>query len=293
MPKFVSPVRLAMGLSLSLVVAVASLDAQSADDPVVATVNGTKVMLSDVQLAHQQLPDPYRGYPMNMIFGDLLNIVIDRRIAVVAAREQSLQDDEEVKLTMARLEEQVLQRVLLERHINEQLTEEILRKGYDKMVSSTDAPEQISARHILVDSEAEAKQIIEELTGGADFAELAKKRSTGPSSAKGGDLGFFEKGQMVPEFSEAAFALKIGEFTKAPVQTQFGWHVIKLEDRRSSEPPTFEASQDQLKAELSQQIGSAYVKSLRTAATVEKFKMDGTPEDAKPEETKPEEPKKE
>jgi len=91
---------------------------------------------------------------------------------------------------------------------------------------------------------------------------------------------------MVPEFSEAAFALKIGEFTKEPVKTQFGWHVIKLEDRRTAEPPSFEASQDQLKAQLSQQIGSVYIKGLRETATIERFKMDGTPEEVKPEEAK-------
>jgi len=187
---------------------------------------------------------------------------------------------------MARLEEQVLQRVLLERQINEQITETALREAYDKMIADAVTAEQINARHILVESEADAKQVIEELNGGADFAELAKTKSTGPSGPKGGDLGYFEKGQMVPEFSEAAFALKIGEFTKEPVKTQFGWHVIKLEDRRTAEPPSFEASQDQLKAQLSQQIGSVYIKGLRETATIERFKMDGTPEEVKPEEAK-------
>ncbi|MBL6929376.1 MAG: peptidylprolyl isomerase [Rhodospirillales bacterium] len=281
MPKFVAPALQAIGLAVLLTVSGISTDAQAAGDPVVATVNGTEIMLSDVQKAHQQLPDPYRGYPINMIFGDLLNIVIDRRIAAVTAREKGLQDDAEVKDTMAKLEEQVLQRVLLEREINGQITEAAMRASYDKMIAGAETSEQIKARHILVDSEAEAKQVIEELEGGADFAELAKKRSTGPSGPKGGDLGYFEKGQMVPEFSEAAYALKTGDYTKTPVQTQFGWHVIKLEDRRTAEPPTFEASQEQLKAQLSQEIGSVYVKGLRETVTIERFKMDGTPEEAK------------
>ncbi|MBT3361496.1 MAG: peptidylprolyl isomerase [Rhodospirillales bacterium] len=286
MPKFVAPALQVIGLAVLLTVSGFSSTAQAANDPVVANVNGTQVMLSDVQKAHQQLPDPYRGYPINMIFGDLLNIVVDRRIAALAARDQGLQDDAEVKDTMARLEEQVLQRVLLERQINEQITETALREAYDKMIADAVTAEQINARHILVESEADAKQVIEELNGGADFAELAKTKSTGPSGPKGGDLGYFEKGQMVPEFSEAAFALKIGEFTKEPVKTQFGWHVIKLEDRRTAEPPSFEASQDQLKAQLSQQIGSVYIKGLRETATIERFKMDGTPEEVKPEEAK-------
>lgn len=289
MPKFVAPVAQAIGLAVLLTVSGFSQDARAVDDPVVATVNGTKVMLTDVQRAHQQLPDPYRGYPINMIFGDLLNIVIDRRIAAVVARDQGLQDDDEVKETMARIEEQVLQRVLLERHIKDEITEETLRARYDKMIAGAGTSEQINARHILVESEAEAKEVVAELDGGADFAELAKKRSTGPSAPKGGDLGFFEKGQMVPEFSEAAFALKAGEYTKAPVKTQFGWHVIKLEDRRTSEPPSFEDSQEQLEAQLSQEIGGVYVTGLRDKVTIERFQMDGSPEEPK---TAPVEPKK-
>ncbi len=277
MPNFVIPALQALGLAIALSVGAFSVDAQAADDPIVASVNGTNVMLSDVQKAHQQLPDPYRNYPFDQIFGDLLNIVIDRRIAAVAARDQGLQDDKEVKDTMARLEEQVLQRVLLERQITKEMNEVALRASYDKMIATASTEEQVRARHILVASEDEAKKVIEELTGGADFAELAKTRSTGPSGPKGGDLGYFEKGQMVPEFSAAAYALNVGEFTKTPVKTQFGWHVIKLEDRRTSEPPSFEDSQEQLKAQLSQEIGSTYIKGLRETATIERFKMDGTP----------------
>jgi peptidyl-prolyl cis-trans isomerase C len=119
--------------------------------------------------------------------------------------------------------------------------------------------------------------VIKELQDGGDFAEVAKTRSKGPSGPNGGDLGFFGEGQMVPAFSKIAFAMKAGETTDEPVQTQFGWHVIKVEARRKVEPETLENSQEQLRIALSRQIGSAFLKGLRETATVERFNLDGTP----------------
>jgi len=254
-------------------------DPQPQGDPVVAKVNGADIHLSAVQQAHQMLPDPYRTYPLQMIFNDLLNIVIDRQIAAAEARGAGLADDPEVKEMMARIEDDILQRTLIERHIREQVTDEALHAEYDSTIAKEGGDEQVRARHILVDSEAEATQIITELKDGADFADLAAERSTGPSKSKGGDLGYFAKGEMVPEFSDAAFALEPGEITETPVQTQFGWHVIKVEDKREGEPATFEESEDQLRATLSQRVATDYAQELREQATVERFNMDGTPQE--------------
>ena len=115
------------------------------------------------------------------------------------------------------------------------------------------------------------------LEGGAEFVELAKTRSKGPSGPSGGDLGFFGEGQMVPAFSEAAFSMKPGETTKEPVQTQFGWHVIKVEERRTTQPPKLDEVAQDLRQAVSREIGTAYLQDLRKSATIERFNMDGTP----------------
>jgi peptidyl-prolyl cis-trans isomerase C len=122
-----------------------------------------------------------------------------------------------------------------------------IKARYDKEVAATPPEEEISARHILVETEEEAKALITELDAGKDFAELAKEKSTGPSAGQGGDLGFFTKGRMVPEFEAAAFEITPGEYGKEPVKTQFGWHVIKVEERRETAPPAFEEVADQVR----------------------------------------------
>jgi len=251
--------------------------ARAADDPVVAVVDGAEIHLSELERIHGQLPEQYRAYPLQMLFPDLLDMVVDRRIAATEARKQGLADDPEVKETMARVAEDVLQRVLLGRHIEKAVTDEALKARYDKMVADMPASDVVHARHILVDSEAEAKRVIDDLKKGEDFAELAERHSTGPSKSKGGDLGYFGKDEMVPEFAEAAFALQPGETTQQPVQTQFGWHVIKVEDRKAAEAPSFEDLRDELKAEMSRDVGMAFVRELRDGAKVERFNMDGTP----------------
>lgn len=263
---------------------------KSPDNPIVATVDGSQIHLTDVAEAQQLLPDPYRGYPLHLIFPDLLEMVIDQRIAAQAARNRGLHEDEDVKRMLARIESQILQRALVERHIRETVTEAAMKELYDQKMAETVPGDQVHARHILVDSEAEAKQIIGELEAGADFAETAKNRSTGPSKSKGGDLGFFKEGEMVEEFSKAAFALEVGGTTKEPVQTQFGWHVIKVEERKKADIPTFEQSQEQLRAELSQQVASAFVKELRGGVQIERFNIDGSSADSA--ETTEEEPAK-
>jgi peptidyl-prolyl cis-trans isomerase C len=128
-----------------------------------------------------------------------------------------------------------------------------------------------------LETKAQAREVIKELEGGADFAELAKTRSTGPSASKGGDLDFFAEGQMVPAFSKAAFALNKGEMTTDPVQTQFGWHVIKVEDRRTLQPLPRAQVEDQLRMALSREMGTAYLQKLRQTATVQRFNLDGSP----------------
>ena len=247
------------------------------DDPVVAIVNGAPIQRSDVEEARGRLPARMRQLPMQVVFGLLVDSLINTKLVAGQARERGLHEDGEVKRRMTRIEDQILERTFLLSYIDERVTEDALQERYKKLVDETKDKEEISARHILVETEGKAREVIAELKKGEDFAELAKKRSTGPSASNGGDLGFFSAEQMVPEFAEAAFALDKGQFTETPVKTQFGWHVIKVEDRRAAKPPAVEEVSETLRADLSREIGSAYIQGLRDKADVQRFNPDGSP----------------
>ncbi len=245
-------------------------------DPVVARVNGVEILRSDVEDARLRLPERFKDVPLEAVFGLLVNSLIDSKLVSGEARKVGLHNDAKVRKQMARIEEQVLERTFLSAYIEERITEEALSESYQKLIQETPRKEEVSARHILLETEAQAREVIKELEGGADFAELAKARSKGPSGVQGGDLGFFGEGQMVPAFSEAAFSLKPGEMTEEPVQTQFGWHVIKVDDRRTVEPPKREEVEDELRMALSREIGTAYLHDLRDSADVQRFNLDGS-----------------
>ncbi len=246
-------------------------------DPVVAIVNGAQIQRSDVEEARGRLPAQMRQVPLQVVFGLLLDSLINTKLVAGQAREQGLHEEEKIKRQMARIEDQILERTFLVGYTEQLVTEDALQERYKKLVGETKDKEEISARHILVETEGRATEIIADLKKGEDFAELAKKRSTGPSASAGGDLGFFSADQMVPEFAEAAFALDKGQFTETPVKTQFGWHVIKVEDRRAAKPPAVEDVSETLRADLAREIGSAYIQGLREKADVQRFNPDGSP----------------
>ena len=246
-------------------------------DVVVATVNGAKIYLSEVDESRDSLPDRSRKLPPQTVFGLLVNSLIDSKLAAVEARREGLHETAEVKRRLARIEEQILERALLVRRITKGISEEALQERYRALAAKTEGQEQMQARHILVETEARAKALIAEIKDGGDFAELAKRGSIGPSAAKGGDLGYFARGDMLAEFSDAAFKLADGEITDEPVRTQYGWHVIKVVARRAAVAPAFAAVADQLRNELSREIGAGVMKELRSAATIERFKPDGSP----------------
>ena len=247
------------------------------DDPVVAIVNGAPIQRSDVEEARGRLPAQMRQVPLQVVFGLLVDSLINTKLVAGQAREQGLHEEEKIKRQMARIEDQILERAFLVRYIEKRVTEDTLQERYKKLVEETKAKEEISARQILVETEGRAREIIADLKKGEDFAELAKKRSTGPSAAAGGDLGFFSADELVPEFAKAAFALDKGQFTETPVKTQFGWHVIKVEDRRTAKPPAVEEVSETLRADLAREIGAAYIQGLRKKADVQRFNPDGSP----------------
>jgi peptidyl-prolyl cis-trans isomerase C len=192
-------------------------------------------------------------------------------------------DDPAFKKRMAFVEDQVLQDFWIQREVARKVTQEKLQQRYEERLKSMPAEEEVHARHILVSTEDEAKAIIAELKKGAAFDKLAKEKSTDKASgAEGGDLGWFKKSDMVKEFADAAFALKKDELTETPVKTQFGYHVIKVEDRRKAPPPAFEELADQLREEMAREAVTAQLDQLRSGAKIEKFNMDGSKVEAAP-----------
>jgi peptidyl-prolyl cis-trans isomerase C len=246
-------------------------------DPVVAKVNDQPIYLSDLQAAAQGLPDNLRGLPPQMLFPMLLDQLIDGRALVLEAKKTALDKDPLVAHEIAAAEDRALQSAMLSKEVGPSVTDEAVKARFDKEAAGKPPEEEVHASHILVANEADAKKIIAELNAGADFATLAKQNSTDPGGKTGGDLGFFKKDDMVPEFAEAAFALKPGQITQTPVHTQFGWHVIKLDERRSAPPATFEQSRDALRQKMIQEGVQQAVAQARTGITVQKFNMDGTP----------------
>ena len=251
----------------------------SGEDPVVAVVDGKEIHLSEVAETQRNLPDQYQMLPLDAIFATLVERLIDLQLVVVEGRKANLQDDEVVKRRMTQIEDRVIREIYVSRHVDEVMTEEVLLARYDEFKRRNPPQDEVRARHILVASEEEAKAAIAEIAGGADFADVATERSTGPSSDRGGDIGYFTRDAVVPEFADAAFALQPGEVSETPVETSFGWHVIKVEDRRLGEVPSFEETRVQLVAEGSEEAVSELMTTLREAAMIERFNMDGSPID--------------
>jgi peptidyl-prolyl cis-trans isomerase C len=251
--------------------------ADTAADPVVAIVDGTPIRRSEMLATQRQLPAQFQQMPLEAIFPILLERMIDAKLISAAGRGAGLQNDPEVKSRIANYEERVVQEVYLTRKISAGATDAKLRERYDAWVKANPPKEEIRARHILVATEAEAIAIIAELAKGGDFRKLAGEKTIDPSGkTTGGDLGFFGKDEMVPEFSAVAFALKDGQVTDKPVKTQFGWHVILVEERRTL-APSFEEMREQLTSDLSQEIVNDEVQRLRKDAKVERFNPDGSP----------------
>jgi peptidyl-prolyl cis-trans isomerase C len=267
----------AAAICLLTTTAVAHGQEASPDDPIVATVDGAPVHRSEVEAIVRTLPDQMRQMPMPMLYGMLLDRVIDFRLLSNEAEQQSVGDDPDVELALAQARAAVLRDFFVQQAIEEGTTEEKLQTLYEeKKADEAFAQEEVHARHILLQTEDEAKAAIAQLEGGADFAAVAQERSVGPSAPNGGDLGFIRRDQVVPEFGEAVFALNAGETSKEPVQTQFGWHVINVLDRRSIEP-TLAEMEPQLRQELARDIVTALVEDLRSEAEIERFNMDGSP----------------
>jgi peptidyl-prolyl cis-trans isomerase C len=238
------------------------------DDPVLAVVNGTDIHRSEVVESARSLPPEYQAQ-IEQILPALVERYVDLRLIADRAESTGIAKDPEVKEMVARLQVDVEREVFLKRYLKEHVTDAMLQARYQDFLKSHPPEPEVHARHILVPTEEEAKAVLAKLASGQTFDQVAAEMSKGSSAQKGGDLGYFVKGDMVPEFAEAAFAMKPGEVSKEPVKTQFGYHIIKIEDRRDRQPPTFDQVKPNLESDAQQELIASLIKDLRSAAKVE------------------------
>ena len=244
--------------------------ASSTSDPVIARVNGVDIKQSDLALAEEDVGADMQAASPEAKREHLISYLADIIMVTQAADKKNLADNPDFKRRLAFLRSKLLMGYELQQEAKTALTDEALKQTYDEAVKSMSGQEEVRARHILVEGEDEAKAILEQLKGGADFAKLAKEKSKDPGAAEGGDLGYFTKDQMVPEFADVAFKMYPGQLSN-PVKTQFGWHVIKVEDKRIKQPPEFEKVKDQIEAYLARKAQSDFIAKLRQSAKVERF----------------------
>jgi peptidyl-prolyl cis-trans isomerase C len=247
------------------------------DETVVARVDGAELHLSDVEAAQQSLPPQAQKMPLDQIYPVLLDRLVDGMLITEAGRKDHLDQDPELQRRLERYEDRLIQEAYLSRAIKAAQTEDRLKARYESFIKDKTGREEVHARHILVKTEDEAKAIIAELDKGADFADLAKKDSIDPGASSGGDLGYFGHDDMVKEFADAAFALPAGQYTKTPVKTQFGWHVIKVEDHRVGKPPSFEEARQEVAQLVARDVVAGKLKELRSTAKIETYGPDGKP----------------
>ena len=251
---------------------VAPAQAQDANT-VLATVNGADITLGHVVALVENLPDQYQSLPDDVLYQGALDQLINQEALASSVRGNL---SRALRLTLELQEKALIAQSLIADATQAEVSEDDLRALYDaEFASSVPAPE-FNASHILVDSEETAASLITQIEGGADFAELAKTHSTGPSGPRGGELGWFGLGQMVPEFEQAVLGLEVGAVS-APVQTQFGWHVVTLNERREQSAPAFEDVRANLEGQLREQRGQDKAQSVVEAADVVRAEVDIDP----------------
>lgn len=239
--------------------------AQTADT-VVAELNGTPITYGELAEFQKTIPSA-AAMDTAQILPRLIEFYVDQQLIAEAAEGRGLENDPQVQEQLERLKAQMVQQAYLRDEIADRVTEDKIRAAYDTRVKDMEQETELRARHILVKTQDEAEAIRREISDGAKFEDVAREKSTGPSGPQGGDLGYFVAGTMVPEFSEAAFAMEPGDVSD-PVQTDFGWHVIKVEDRRMKPLPSYEELLPQIRDELSNEAVEMVMTELRGRATI-------------------------
>jgi peptidyl-prolyl cis-trans isomerase C len=256
--------------ALTALLAVSSVaSAEDAKDPVIAKINGVEVTKSELDLAEGTADPQLAQLPPEQKRFATLAAIIDSKLIAAKAKAEKLDEAPDYKQRLQFMVERELHNTYFKKHIVDVVTDADVKARYDKEVAGLPKQQEVHARHILVKTEDEAKAVIKALNEGKDFAALAKEKSTDPNKSDGGDLGYFRKGQMVPEFETAAFALEKGQISKEPVKTQFGFHVIKVEDKRDVPPPAFDKVKDQVRQIVMRDKYMELLKSSKEGAKIE------------------------
>jgi peptidyl-prolyl cis-trans isomerase C len=260
---------LALAAAAMMVVAA---PAGAQNDPLIAKVNGVEIRQSDLAMAEedlgQNIPPQIQGDAKKDY---LVAYLTDLILVAKAAENKKVQDTKEFKARLAYTRNKLLMESILQSEAKAALTPDATKKVYEDAVKQMGDEQEVRARHILVPSEDEAKAILAELKKGTDFAELAKQKSKDPgAAAEGGDLGYFTKEQMVPEFADVAFKLEKGQLSD-PVKSQFGWHIIKVEDKRKKPAPDFAQVKDQVETYVQRKAQAEFITKLRESAKVERL----------------------
>jgi peptidyl-prolyl cis-trans isomerase C len=234
-----------------------------------AEVDGVTLTLGELIAIRRELPEQYQSLPDEVLFNGIVDQLIDQMLLAQAGRKAGIDKRPSVALNLLNQERAVVADAYLRREVTARATPEAVEALYNERYVSAPPEEEVHAGHILVDSEEKAANLKAQLDGGADFAALAAEHGTDGTASKGGELGWFVRGDMVPEFAEAAFAMDPGTIS-APVQTPFGWHLIKLDERRERTAPTLEEVQGALMGEVIQQSQLAVLEELRGQATIVK-----------------------
>src|SRR5215475_4567748 len=269
---------LRLGFAAAVALALIAGSPARADDKVLAKVNGVEIKESDVALAEEELAPSLQQMDPATRKDNVLGFLIDLQIVAKAAEDKKIENTDDFKKRLAFTRKRLMMDSLLATEGKAATTEEAMKKVYEEAANQITGEVEVHARHILVET------VVEELKKGADFAELAKKKSKDPGASDGGDLGFFTKEQMVPEFSVVAFSLQPGKISD-PVKSQFGWHVIKVEEKRNRQAPPMEQVKGQIETYVTRKAQADYVAKLREAAKVERLDKPAEPA-AKPDATK-------
>jgi peptidyl-prolyl cis-trans isomerase C len=241
---------------------------------VVATIDGEDISLNLVIAMMRQLPPQYRDQPFDVLYDPVLDDIIDTRLAAREAKRSGIADDPLIQELAQRAYDRVMAEAWISINIQQQITDDMVDARYAELINDTSAREEISARHILVDSMDAATDIIRRLNDGEDFATLAKALSTGPSAPNGGNLGYFKRGDMVPSFSDAAFDLDVSKYTDTPVRSDYGWHVIMVEDKRTIDLPPLENIRGQLIEIMTAELATMQADNLYQKAKIRRLELD-------------------
>ncbi|WP_439521580.1 peptidylprolyl isomerase [Marivita sp.] len=253
----------ASAFALMLALPVQAQDTLTADS-VMATVNGTEITLGHMLMVRASLPEQYQQLPDEVLWDGILDQIVQQS---VLSELETGEENRRVQLALENERRALFAAQAIEGLVDEAVTDEAVQALYEETYLQGDPTEEFNASHILVETQEEAAAIVEELNGGADFAEVAREKSTGPSGPNGGQLGWFGAGMMVPEFQTAVEAMEVGALSE-PVQTQFGWHVITLNEKRNQEAPELDAVRGELEGILSQNAVSQKIDELTNAADI-------------------------